>query len=1061
MSLIKEISKYLKEHKKVENELGIFQIEKDNIPDGGTSLIKVATCNNEKYVIKFLLQNIDLNETREYKRFSQAYHIVSELKSDVILPQIGLYSLEIQKGVIVPYTVMPKAYGTLKDFKKNNEITFEIFESIFHRMIYLIKEIHKHKIIHRDLKPENIFLLDGTIESMVLGDFDIAKFDDELYSKLHLTEKKERLANYLYSAPEQKSNKTYKIAETADLYAFGQILHWLLMDEPLMGQSKINFDDERLKKYESIVKTLLKDNPKDRFQTVEEIKGNKSREEIRIDAINILKILIVAKRDFDKLSINRGVKESTNKIYYEYFHYLDGRINKGYVFLGNDIILKNIFPSIEKKLKEDKIDSLEIFLAKSKRDNGIIIDKKKAIYEYISENFFKKIISNDKVQYIDDFIWNCTLKNSIDSNMVEQRQDFIDQILYQEDGSIENLSLEFFQKEINNQDVPISVVYGSGGVGKTTFCDALKYKIEIQDTKKKVFYIKGEKIVDILSDNDINFYEINSLNDLYELFKDENDFDNFGQEEFILNYISGNILVIIDAIEEIESALGDKFILDNFFNSLQKLNENFFSTKIIITTRDTFVGKIKKLPFNSDIQYFQLLGFTHDDLDNFLEKRYEVKEKRLEVKKYIKNNDFFNENQKKYIIPLFVDWICKIIDRPEDTKLTKSRFFLKGNDIDRLLIRLINREIGKQSLQMNLDDMFELLQTIILEKNGSISEEDFAHYIEGALGDTEIDKYIKNPLFILYKDNSIRIKYDILDNFIKVRTLRYNLLKKLDSISLLKDCYDGTSELYLEFLEIFQGEDILKYLQYQIKILSKKLEDNKFEKSIEKENIKKSISAILYMAFELLVTEEEQRGKERYTKLIQELYNMNKSINKLFIYGKFYSLDFREINIRDSEFNRYANFIDCSFPSDNSSPIFYYTKFSNIQIPKSQKIHSKLFDNTCQYPNSNIDEIIKLNDMKQENEKEKIYKSIQFVCKKINTSRKSLKVLKNGKNIKYHKGESIFLENLIKINLLKKVIWKTEEMYILNQEYYDDLHDIRIGEFPIELEDKINEIFEL
>jgi len=210
MSLIKEVSRYLKKHKEIENELGVFQIKKDEIPDGGTSLIKVATCNNENYVIKFLLQNINLNETREYKRFSQAYHIVSDLKSDVILPQIGLYSLEIQEGVVIPYTVMPKAYGTLKDFKENNEITFEIFESIFYRMVYLIKKIHNHEIIHRDLKPENIFLLDGTIESMVLGDFDIAKFDDELYLKLHKTEKKERLANYLYSAPEQKSNKKMK-----------------------------------------------------------------------------------------------------------------------------------------------------------------------------------------------------------------------------------------------------------------------------------------------------------------------------------------------------------------------------------------------------------------------------------------------------------------------------------------------------------------------------------------------------------------------------------------------------------------------------------------------------------------------------------------------------------------------------------------------------------------------------------------------------------------------------------------------------------------------------------
>jgi len=272
--MIKKVSKYLKENKVIENELGTFEIQKDDIPDGGTSLIRVAKKDENDYVIKFLLEN-QKEESTAYKRFKQAHNITSNLKLNSILTQLHLTSLVLDKETVIPYIVMPRAKGTLKDFKKNNKITFEIFELIFNRMMELLKDIHNHKIIHRDLKPENIFLLTEDIDSMVLGDFDIAKFDDELYEKLHKTKDKERLANYLFSAPEQKekSKEFEEITYSADLYAFGQILYWLLKDETLQGQAKINFIeiDNRLKNYEAVIEQLLQNDSSKRFQDINEI----------------------------------------------------------------------------------------------------------------------------------------------------------------------------------------------------------------------------------------------------------------------------------------------------------------------------------------------------------------------------------------------------------------------------------------------------------------------------------------------------------------------------------------------------------------------------------------------------------------------------------------------------------------------------------------------------------------------------------------------------------------------------------------------------------------------
>jgi len=277
-----DLADYLKKksNKKIENEIGSFIIKGD-VGQGGTSIIRevIKDGDKEEYVIKFLLEN-KLDERKAYKRFEQAFNAISKLKSDAILPQIYLYSLKINEEIVIPYVLMPKAKGgTLKYFKKKNrKITFEIFESIFNRMMYLLKEIHNKKIIHRDLKPENIFLLEeNNIGSMVLGDFDIAKFNDEIYDKLHETTSTESIGNASFSAPEQIDTKyrdsKWKITYSADLYAFGQILHWLITGDRLHGQGRINFSryDKRFKKYEPIVEKLLQDDSDDRFQSVEEI----------------------------------------------------------------------------------------------------------------------------------------------------------------------------------------------------------------------------------------------------------------------------------------------------------------------------------------------------------------------------------------------------------------------------------------------------------------------------------------------------------------------------------------------------------------------------------------------------------------------------------------------------------------------------------------------------------------------------------------------------------------------------------------------------------------------
>ncbi|MFY9100650.1 protein kinase [Aliarcobacter cryaerophilus] len=273
-SIKQELKEYFDKHNTLANIYGKFELVDKNIGNGGTSEVKGFEFEGKQYAIKFVLEDISQKESKAFKRFKQAHlNLVGIQHSGAILPQLHFDILNLE-NLTVPYIVMPRVEHTLKSFvkekKKSNEFTFELFERIFDSLLHIIDTIHSLSIIHRDIKPENIFLFEG---KLVLGDFDIAKFDKNLYIKLIETKPTDRLANYHFSAPEQVRVDGEQLTFNADWYAFGQILYWMITDKTLRGQGKIVLKsyDIRYSKYESLISDLLSEEVKNRPSSKDEI----------------------------------------------------------------------------------------------------------------------------------------------------------------------------------------------------------------------------------------------------------------------------------------------------------------------------------------------------------------------------------------------------------------------------------------------------------------------------------------------------------------------------------------------------------------------------------------------------------------------------------------------------------------------------------------------------------------------------------------------------------------------------------------------------------------------
>jgi serine/threonine protein kinase len=141
---------------------------------------------------------------------------------------VGLYQTE---SLSAPFYVMPRYVSSLRAVL-NNRVAPAHALVLFAQMLNGVEAAHLHGVVHRDLKPENI-LIDASGKA-VIADFGVAHFgEDELYTLVE-TDKSDRLANFVYAAPEQR-RRGGNVDHRADVFALGLMLHELFTEDVPQG----------------------------------------------------------------------------------------------------------------------------------------------------------------------------------------------------------------------------------------------------------------------------------------------------------------------------------------------------------------------------------------------------------------------------------------------------------------------------------------------------------------------------------------------------------------------------------------------------------------------------------------------------------------------------------------------------------------------------------------------------------------------------------------------------------------------------------------------------------
>jgi hypothetical protein len=590
-----------------------------------------------------------------------------------------------------------------------------------------------------------------------------------------------------------------------------------------------------------------------------------------------------------------------------------------------------------------------IFIPKEKDQLNIELRKKNIKDKFKPINIF----------YIDDFIREqCTPRIiNEDNSKFLNISNFIEPIFTSEIEEVKNIN--FIKNWFDKDDEPILVIKGSGGIGKTTFSQYVADKAIIRNPNISVLFIDSLLIKDSLLKNKqkdelklYNFYE--ALFDVTDIITEK-----LSEEVFKINIDAGNILIIIDGLDEVISKI-PYFNVSSFLNSIKESSNELGGGKVIITCRTFFWDKVDFS--DNEFNVIELEPFNKTQTIEFFNKSFNFD--KTKTKKGLKLAEDFKypgtENELVYH-PYVLDIIRSIIENEKETlELDLSNFsskILKNNiKNDYIIFRVCDREI-KRVGQISVDDQITFFIYLAVEKRGFIKTENFKIEIENAIK-RKIDivnvEAFKSHPFLKHFDTSTSFKYDFLAD-----------LFRSIYVSSYFDYSSAISEVENAFLEVIDencwfgsalNQDIVNRTSHwnenDVLLVSDIMNQINKNENIKIDRKRKMTANIFNLCLSIM-HKEKSNNIDFNTLLMKDLFeNTNNNIENLSIINintdQNIKFNFSDLTISNSIIDNFSTFWDCTF---NENTKFYKCHLLNLKISNSKTTINKSNILDCTFDN--------------------------------------------------------------------------------------------------------------
>lgn len=508
------------------------------------------------------------------------------------------------------------------------------------------------------------------------------------------------------------------------------------------------------------------------------------------------------------------------------------------------------------------------------------------------------------------------------------------------------------------------LVVASGGMGKTSLCHSVAAQLHNRkDLRSSVILIHAEEIQKYVVSEGVFATRIESVYHLYELFaKCKLHKRIFDKATFDLAVLCGNLIVIVDGLDELASSLQDRFNLNSFLDSISELHDQLGSSNVLLTTRNSLLIDDIRLA-KLDIPKYELLGFDLAGCEKYLRRRFRGKVLETElterVLSQIRKINLSEADER--IVPFFADIVATIGEdqlRESQTKdfelKTDQTSYPSNNDLtDHIIHSVLRREETRHELDISISEVLQLLTGLVVDFGKRWPADEMRERLQLLYDHRSEPLYSKlalNPLLVRGPDH-FELRYSFLQSYFEVLFILDGILGE----SVQKEVVKCLARLGSFESPAFR--DIKKYFlsrrdefHNHLKVMIRKLVDialstNEEEKAF-RETAKKAIASLLGLYGAI-----RDVSGEKLSPYIWDIYGckdpkmLPRTVRGLFVRGDLPALDFSDSIVTNSRFQNYHKLLSSKFQNTK----FMYTSFQACGSGgmTTVTLDREMFDHSC------------------------------------------------------------------------------------------------------------------
>lgn len=556
------------------------------------------------------------------------------------------------------------------------------------------------------------------------------------------------------------------------------------------------------------------------------------------------------------------------------------------------------------------------------------INKKGGIIDIIRiVDIFKDFYEKSEVYYIENFSLVKLYEELFNNNVFYKGQNLNKNFIkpYTEESSDKTADLLINEWYVSDNH-PLLVLKGSGGCGKTTVVKNFMKSLSNSQSNVNVLYVNSHEIINDIMKMD----KIEDIFDFYSILATKNNLiKKFNKKLLTLSSDNGNLVIVLDGIDEVIAKKGSDFELDTLIESIfSDYSGNLNKTKVIMTCRDFFWDDSQKI---GDLRTLKLKPFDEKLAEKYFAKVFNNDSKKIRQSMAIASDFKINvsEDEPALYIPYILDMIKEniIIDDNQLTLELRTEVLQYSSNVhDYLVAKSCEREIIKLD-NLEIDDQLKIFNQIAIDYDGILNEKHLEKILDSMHATKNLNKFKDHPLLV-HDNGNLSFRYDFFATYFKCLHL-YSFFANQEFDTIDKTIFN------LLVRQISFGNEFTSMLKARLgssfsedlKIIITLLMDNEYQINYLKDD--SQLMLLNSSLFILLLDICNDLDKNDRTNLLKEIYEKDGYIENLNIIdlhsdSKNITFDFRGLKFNNCLFDNYDRFSECIF--DNST-IFKNTVF--------------------------------------------------------------------------------------------------------------------------------------